>query len=134
MDFKYSGSNTVGDVAWYEGNSDDTAWWNSTPWCCCSLWGCGVTWQVGTKQPNVWGLYDMSGNVWEWVWDWYGDNSSNPNIDPEGPPSSPNQQKVSRGGSFREQAYEQQVSRREMAYPSEGNRDRLGFRLVRTAP
>ncbi len=51
--YEYSGSNTVGDVAWYNGNSG------------------GTTHTVGTKAPNELGIYDMSGNVAEWCWDLY---------------------------------------------------------------
>ena len=52
---KYAGSDTVGDVAWYDGNSGDT------------------THPVGQKEPNGLGLYDMSGNVYEWVEDCWHD-------------------------------------------------------------
>ena len=55
---------------------------------------------VGTKRPNGWGLYDMHGNVWEWVQDWYDDDYYNrsPRVDPRGPSSG--SYRVIRGGGF----------------------------------
>ena len=64
--YQYSGSNTLGDVAWYEGNSGSK------------------THAVGTKQPNELGIYDMTGNVYEWCQDWYGSYSSSPQTNPIG--------------------------------------------------
>lgn len=78
--YQYSGSNTLGDVAWFESNSSST------------------THPVKSKQPNELGLYDMSGNVLEWCQDWLGSYSSSPQTDPTGPSSG--SYRVVRGGSW----------------------------------
>ena len=79
--YKYSGSNNLGSVAWYDGNSG------------------GKTHPVATKLPNELGIYDMSGNVWEWCADWYGDYSSGAQTNPTGPYGG--SLRVRRGGSWR---------------------------------
>jgi formylglycine-generating enzyme required for sulfatase activity len=70
----------LGRYAWYDGNSGKK------------------THPVGQKEANAWGLHDMHGNVEEWVADWYGDYSSAPATDPEGPASGSD--RVFRGGSW----------------------------------
>ena len=79
-DFTYSGSDNIGDIAWYEGNSNSK------------------THEVGKKQPNGLGLYDMSGNVGEWCWDRYGNYPSGDQTDPQGAASG--NDRVRRGGSW----------------------------------
>jgi formylglycine-generating enzyme required for sulfatase activity len=78
--YYYSGSNTIGYVAWYYDNSSSR------------------TWDVGLKDPNELGTFDMSGNVWEWCWDIWGTYPSGNQSNPTGPASGSS--RVLRGGSW----------------------------------
>jgi formylglycine-generating enzyme required for sulfatase activity len=97
-------------MAWYKDNSDNK------------------THPVGQKTPNGWGLYDMHGNVWEWVSDWYDDYQGEAITDPTGAISSPT--RVVRGGSWNNPASFQRSANRSNSSP-ETRFGYLGFRLVR---
>jgi formylglycine-generating enzyme required for sulfatase activity len=86
--------------------------------------------KVGRKAPNGYGIYDMSGNVSEWVWDWFGNyDSENTKGYPMGP--TVGYQRVLRGGSWSTSDKESRVSNRYFTTPSHRSGD-LGVRVCRT--
>lgn len=109
MGYKFAGNNLIDDVAWYDGNSG------------------GGTHEVAKNYPNELGLYDMSGNVWEWCEDWYGSYSSSAQTDPYGPSSG--SFRVVRGGSWLNSARNCRVSNRINYDPGYGTIN-IGLRLA----
>ena len=111
--YTYSGGNDLSAVAWCKDNAGEE------------------THPVGQRTPNELGLYDMSGNVWEWVWDWYSTEShaSSPYSDPLGPVEG--EEKTEKGGSWYPDSIYMRPQNRAGYDPAKGNSD-IGFRVART--
>jgi len=107
---KYCGSDIADSIAWYRDNSKK------------------MLHDVGLKQPNELGLYDMSGNAWEWVQDWYHQNYyvNSPTEDPKGHPNG--NTRVLRGGSW---AWDIEATWRNSKSPASYSSKDAGFRLIR---
>ncbi len=107
--------NNENKIAWYCGNSNNE------------------THNVGKKDPNSYGLFDMIGNVWEWVWDWYDSKyyEEAPSVDPRGPIKG--RVHVMRGGCFGNRSAYCRASDRNCPKYLKYKSEYVGFRIVRTA-
>ncbi|QQO09241.1 formylglycine-generating enzyme family protein [Breznakiella homolactica] len=108
----YSGGANAAQVGWYDGNSGR----ESKP--------------VKSKNPNELGLYDMSGNVWEWCWDWYADYPREAQTDPQGAAATGS--RVLRGGAWFTPVNLLRVTYRYWNAPS-FKANSVGFRIARNS-
>lgn len=111
---RYAGSDDPKEVAWFGETVKDAR-----------------TQAVKQKNANSWFLYDLSGNVWEWVWDYSAIYQAGSQQDPVGPSSGEN--RVNRGGSWGDSAWSARVANRLRSDPGDRSQDQ-GFRLVRSYP
>ncbi|MCE7926108.1 MAG: hypothetical protein DYG98_23935 [Haliscomenobacteraceae bacterium CHB4] len=110
---KYAGSGSFGALAWYSGNAG------------------GHPHSVAGKRPNATGIFDLSGNVWEWCHDWYDKNyysKSRNTQDPSGPASG--ETRVLRGGSWNNSGKHLRITNRSSRYPDFRDSS-VGFRVAR---
>ena len=112
-DLTYAGSSDVDQVAWYDENSD------------------GRLHETGEKNPNDFGLHDLSGNAWEWTWNWLGAYTPETKSDPAGELNG--DKRVIRGGSYDMHDSYARVSLRRTNLP-DGHFENLGFRIARGIP
>jgi formylglycine-generating enzyme required for sulfatase activity len=109
--FLYSGSSNADDIGWYTSNSS------------------GTTHPVGQRKPNALGIYDMSGNAWEWTYDWYAAYSSTAVTNPKGPDKGST--RVPRGGGYGNIALDRlRVAMRYDGASLTYRATNLGFRVV----
>lgn len=108
--YRFAGSDNENMVCWHKDNSSYK------------------TQNVALKKPNELGIYDMSGNVWEWCWDWYDNYAGNPLVNPLGPDKGA--YRVLRGGSWADNLNYQRTSGRGKENPT-GKYSSIGLRIVR---